>query len=50
MVVPAPVPAVAIVNWHIFCVKFAVTDLFESTVSVAGFVVPVRSPLNPLKV
>jgi hypothetical protein len=36
----------ASVYW--FCVKVAVTDLFAFMVIVVGFVLPVRSPLQPV--
>jgi hypothetical protein len=44
-----PWPTVETVSVYWICVKVAVTALFPLIVMVAGFVVPERSPLHPVK-
>src|SRR5260221_335127 len=47
LAVIVPEPTVAVVRVKKICVNVAVTDLLRSSVMVEGFVVPVRSPLQP---
>src|SRR5262245_8811990 len=42
-----PEPMVVVVSVKKICVNVAVMDLLRSKLMVAGFVVPVRSPLQP---
>ena len=47
---PAPFPAVVVVNSYSFRVKVAVMFLALSIVTVIGFAVELISPLQPVKV